>query len=67
VVGVGVSKRASFTEAELLRAWKVARRVGAGVEVVGGKIRLLPEGADTAHADPDDEVAVCDKLFGVSG
>jgi hypothetical protein len=63
-----MTKRATFTEAELMRAWNVARRVGAVVEVSRGAIRLLPEGADSGHADPseDDEVAVCDRLFGVS-
>jgi hypothetical protein len=64
-----MTKRATFTEAELMRAWKVARRVGAVVEVSRGAIRLLPEGAAPVHASPseDDEVALCDKLFGVSG
>ena len=63
-----MTKRATFTEAELLRAWKVARRVGAVVEVSRGAIRLLPEGAAPVHADPseDDEVAQCDRLFGVA-
>jgi hypothetical protein len=61
-----MTKRATFTEAELLRAWKVARRVGAVVEVSRGTIKLLPEGAAPVHADPDDEVAACDRLFGVS-
>jgi hypothetical protein len=62
-----VTRRATFTEAELIRAWKAAQKVGAAVEVVGGAIRLLPEGAQSAQdATGDDEVDLCDKAFGVS-
>lgn len=64
-----MTRRATFTQAELERAWRVARKVGATVEVTGGAIRLLPEAPGPVHADPsdDDEVAACDRAFGVSG
>lgn len=63
-----MTKRATFTQAELERAWKVARKVGAVVEVSQGAIRLLPDEGRPVHAAPsEDEVAACDRAFGVSG
>lgn len=62
-----MTKRATFTQAELERAWKVAQKVGATVEVTRGAIRLLPERATTAQPASDDEVSECDKFFGGSG
>lgn len=62
-----MSRRASFTEAELARAWKVAQKHGAVLEVQAGTIRLLPASAAPPQDDDgdDDEVALCDKAFGV--
>lgn len=63
-----MTRRATFTEAELVRAWKVARKVGAVVSVEGGAIKLLPSTGQNVHVEPpEDEVAACDKAFGVSG
>lgn len=61
-----MTKRATFTQAELERAWKVAQKVGAVVEVRRGSILLLPEGSTAAQPVADDEVSACDKMFGGS-
>jgi len=62
-----MTKRVTFTQAELERAWKVAQKVGATVKVERGAIHLLREGKPVAHHAASDEVEECDRIFGGSG
>ena len=63
-----MTRRATFTAAELERALKTARRLdpGAVVEVSRGAIRILPPGAAPVASppDPDSEANSCDGKFG---
>lgn len=64
-----MTKRATFTEAELARALKIARRLDplAVVEVSRGAIRILPPGAAPVASPPDaeSEEDECDRHFGL--
>ena len=63
-----MGKRATFTQAELARAVKIARLLDptAVVEISGGAIRILPPGSQhVALPDADDEVGECDRHFGL--
>ncbi|MBS8227141.1 hypothetical protein DYI42_12960 [Vannielia litorea] len=55
-----------FTEAELERAWRVAERVGAMVEVCPrkGTIRLLAKGDTAPVASPENGEDAWDAKFG---
>lgn len=60
-----MTKRATFTQAELDRALKVADRHGKGVEVIHGVIRIVegPLKASLVSPEGDDEWEM-DKAFG---
>lgn len=64
-----MTRRATFTAAELERALKTARRLdpGAVVEVSRGAIRILPPGAAPVSSPPDaeSEEDECDRHFGL--
>lgn len=59
-----MGRRASFTEADIRRAMKIAREIDpqSVIEVTkGGTIRILPESAKAARSAVDDWFAQDDK------
>lgn len=64
-----MTRRATFTAAELGRALKTASRLdpGAVVEVSHGAIRILPPGAAPVSSPPESESEEdkCDRHFGL--
>lgn len=63
-----MTRRATFTAAELERALKTARRIdpGAVVEVSGGAIRILPAAPAPVVSQTEDDSGAntCDGRFG---
>lgn len=55
-----MTRRATFTQAELARAVKVADQFGYAVEVTRDKIRLVPHSESAVTSDECD----IDKVFG---
>ena len=61
-----MTKRATFTQAELDRAMKVAGRHSARVEISAGVIRILAGDAPEALPSSEGDEQTCDEAFGVS-
>lgn len=63
-----MTKRATFTQAELTRATKVAGKEGLRVMVTGGAIYLVTTEDVPITSTPEDsgDEALCDEAFGVS-
>ncbi len=60
-----MTRRATFTQAELDRALRAAEKLGREVAIVGGVIRILAPGAGPGLPSTDDAEAEADKWFGV--
>lgn len=60
-----MTRRATFTQAELRRATKVAMELDRVVVIVGGEIRIVDPVAVSAVASTEcDEASEIDKAFG---
>lgn len=60
-----MTRRATFTQAELERAIRAARKLDAEVEVAHGKIRIVEPASGRDVPSDDEGENPCDAAFGI--
>lgn len=60
-----MTRRATFTQAELVRAIRGAKQEGREVAIIGGVIRIVEPGAFPPLPSPEADAGnTCDEVFG---